>query len=268
MTLYVVATPIGNLEDISQRALRVLKEVDLIAAEDTRTTHHLLRAFNITTPLTSYFEHNKLTKLEYILGLLAEKDVALVSEAGTPGISDPGYELITAAISRGLRVIPIPGPTAAIAALSVSGLPTNEFTFLGFLPRRKGERQKQLKGVCTEKRTLVFYEAPHRVRDTLIDMQNILGDRSIAVCRELTKVFEEIYRGSVTDALNYFIQPRGEFTFVVEGAPAREERPDIETVRKRLEQLRQEGLSGKDAVGKVVEETGLARKEVYRLWIE
>lgn len=268
MALYVVATPIGNLEDISYRALRVLREVDIIAAEDTRTTRRLLKAYEINTPLTSYFEHNKLTKLEYILEMLEAKDVALVSDAGMPGISDPGYELVCSAIEKGIKVIPIPGPNAAVSALSVSGLPTNEFTFLGFLPRKTGERKRFLATIASERRTLVFYEAPHRVLDTLADIGSILGDRKIAVCRELTKVFEEIFRGTVSDAEKHFVTPRGEFTIVLEGAPTETEKPSADTVSERLAQLRHSGLSGKDIVKQVAEELGLPRKEVYRLWLD
>jgi 16S rRNA (cytidine1402-2'-O)-methyltransferase len=188
--LYVIATPIGNLEDISLRALRLLREVKLIAAEDTRTTRHLLNTYNIKTPLTSYHEHSKRAKLEYLLDYLEKEDLALVSEAGMPGLSDPGYELIVAAIERGISVIPIPGASAVITALVVSGLPTDQFLYVGFLPRRK---------------------------ETLSDIGEILGDRRISVCRELTKVHEEIFRGRVSQAREHFVEPRGEFSLVIEG---------------------------------------------------
>lgn len=218
MSLYVVATPIGNLEDITLRALRVLKEVSLIAAEDTRKTRRLLSAHDIHTPLTSYHEHSGRGKGQHILRVLLDNnDVALVSDAGTPGINDPGYPLIKAAIEEGIDVIPIPGPSAPLAALAVSGMPTHRFTYLGFLPRKKGERHKVLASVGHEAGTLIMFESPHRLLKTLEDLLEVLGDRRITVCREMTKVFEEVYRGRVSEALEYFTKPRGEFTLVVEG---------------------------------------------------
>jgi 16S rRNA (cytidine1402-2'-O)-methyltransferase len=215
--LYVIATPIGNLEDISLRALRLLQEVKLIAAEDTRTTHHLLNAHNIKTPLTSYHEHSKRAKLDYLLNYLEKEDLALVSEAGMPGLSDPGYELIVAAIERGISVVPIPGASAVITALVVSGLPTDQFLYVGFLPRRKGQRQRLLSSIVDEPRTIVAFETPHRLREALSDIEEILGNRRLSVCRELTKVHEEIFRGRVSQAREHFAEPRGEFTLVIEG---------------------------------------------------
>ena len=215
--LYVIATPIGNLEDISLRALRLLQEVKLIAAEDTRTTRHLLNAHNIKTPLTSYHEHSKRAKLDYLLNYLEKEDLALVSEAGMPGLSDPGYELIVAAIEHGISVVPIPGASAVITALVVSGLPTDQFIYLGFLPRRKGQRQRLLSSIVDEPRTIVAFETPHRLREALSDIEEILGNRRLSVCRELTKVHEEIFRGRVSQAREHFVEPRGEFTLVIEG---------------------------------------------------
>ena len=215
--LYVIATPIGNLEDISLRALRLLQEVKLIAAEDTRTTRHLLNAHNIKTPLTSYHEHSKRAKLDYLLNYLEKEDLALVSEAGMPGLSDPGYELIVAAIERGISVVPIPGASAVITALVVSGLPTDQFIYLGFLPRRKGQRQRLLSSIVDEPRTIMAFETPHRLREALSDIEEILGNRRLSVCRELTKVHEEIFRGRVSQAREHFAEPRGEFTLVIEG---------------------------------------------------
>jgi len=215
--LYVIATPIGNLEDISLRALRLLQEVKLIAAEDTRTTRPLLNAHNIKTPLTSYHEHSKRAKLDYLLNYLEKEDIALVSEAGMPGLSDPGYELIIAAIERGISVVPIPGASAVITALVVSGLPTDQFLYLGFLPRRKGQRQRLLNSILDEPRTTVAFETPHRLREALSDIEGILGNRRLSVCRELTKVHEEIFRGRVSQAREYFAEPRGEFSLVIEG---------------------------------------------------
>ncbi len=215
--LYVIATPIGNLEDISLRALRLLGEVKLIAAEDTRTTRHLLTAYDIRTPLTSYHEHSRKAKLDYLLGYLQKEDVALVSEAGMPGLSDPGYELIGAAIGRGITVVPIPGASAVITALVVSGLPTDQFVYIGFLPRRKGSRQRLLSSVADEPRTIVAFETPHRLGEALSDIEEMFGNRRLSVCCELTKVHEEIFRGRVSEAREHFTEPRGEFSLVVEG---------------------------------------------------
>jgi 16S rRNA (cytidine1402-2'-O)-methyltransferase len=215
--LYVIATPIGNLEDISPRALRLLREVKLIAAEDTRTTRHLLNAYNIKTPLISYHEHIKRAKLDYLLDYLEKEDLALVSEAGMPGLSDPGYELIVAAIERGISVVPIPGASAVITALVVSGLPTDQFLYVGFLPRRKGQRQRLLNSIVDEPRTIVAFETPHRLREALSDIEEILGNRRLSVCRELTKIHEEIFRGRVSQAREHFVEPRGEFSLVIEG---------------------------------------------------
>jgi 16S rRNA (cytidine1402-2'-O)-methyltransferase len=215
--LYIIATPIGNLEDISLRALRLLREVKLIAAEDTRTTRRLLNAYNIKTPLTSYHEHSERAKLDYLLNYLEKEDMALVSEAGMPGLSDPGYELIVAAIERGIPVVPIPGASAVITALVVSGLPTDQFLYVGFLPRRKGQRQRLLSSIIEEPRTIVAFETPHRLREALSDIEEILGDRRISVCRELTKIHEEIFRGRVSQAKEHFVEPRGEFSLVIEG---------------------------------------------------
>lgn len=215
--LYVIATPIGNLEDISLRALRLLQEVKLIAAEDTRTTRHLLSAHDIKTPLTSYHEHSKKAKLDYLLNYLERENLALVSEAGMPGLSDPGYDLIVAAIERGVSVVPIPGASAVVTALAVSGLPTDQFLYVGFFPRRKGQRQRILSSIAEERRTIVAFETPHRLSEALEDIEAILGNRRISVCRELTKVHEEIFRGRVSQAREHFIEPRGEFTLVVEG---------------------------------------------------
>lgn len=215
--LYVIATPIGNLEDISLRALRLLREVKLIAAEDTRVTRRLLNAYSIKTPVTSYHEHSRRAKLDYLLDYLEKEDLALVSEAGMPGLSDPGYELIVAAIERRIPVVPIPGASAVITALVVSGLPTDQFLYIGFLPRRKGQRQRLLSSIAHEPRTIVAFETPHRLREALSDIEEILGNRRLSVCRELTKIHEEVFRGRVNEAREYFTQPRGEFSLVVEG---------------------------------------------------
>ncbi|MBI4302681.1 MAG: 16S rRNA (cytidine(1402)-2'-O)-methyltransferase [Chloroflexi bacterium] len=216
-TLYLVATPIGNLKDISLRALDLLGKVELIAAEDTRKTRRLLTAYGIKTPLTSYHDFSKPGKVEYLLKVLTDGDVALVSEAGMPGISDPGYELIVAAIERGFPVAPIPGPSALVAAVAVSGLPSHQFLYLGFLPRKTGARRRLLQSVADQPRTLVAFESPHRLQATLSDVVEVLGDRRLAVCRELTKLHEEVFRGRASEALEHFHELRGEFTLVIEG---------------------------------------------------
>jgi len=220
--LYIVATPIGNLEDISFRALRVLREVGLIAAEDTRRTRNLLKAYDIKTPMTSYHEHNKKAKLPYLLSRLEREDVALVCDAGMPVVSDPGYELVAGAIEREVPIVTVPGPSVVTAAIASSGLPASEFIFLGFLPRRKGPRRRLLEAIKLEPRTIVAFESPHRVVEAMKDILGVLGDRRIAVCRELTKLHEEIFRGRVTEAIDHFAEPRGEFTLVIEGRPKRE----------------------------------------------
>ena len=215
--MYVIATPIGNLEDITLRALRVLGEVQLIAAEDTRTARKLLNRYNIKTRLTSYFEHNKRMKMPVLLGMLEEQDIALISEAGMPGISDPGYELIKAAIEKDIQVVALPGSSAVTTALAVSGLPADQFVYMGFLPRKKGEKRSLLASVRDEPRTLLCFESPYRVVDSLAAMLEVLGDRNVAVCREMTKLHEEVFRGPLRSAVQHFQKPRGEFTIVIQG---------------------------------------------------
>jgi 16S rRNA (cytidine1402-2'-O)-methyltransferase len=219
-TLYIVSTPIGNLEDITLRALRILREVDLIAAEDTRHTILLLRHFGIQTPLTSYFEGNELKKKEFILFRLKQGNrVALVSDAGTPGISDPGFRLIQTAIENQISIVPIPGPSAAIAALSVSGLPTDAFLFKGFLPHKSKKRQDLLKQLGEVRETLIFYESPHRLSEALNDLLNILGDREMVLTRELTKIHEEVLRGNIGEIKKRIGERKlkGEITLVISG---------------------------------------------------
>ena len=215
--LYVVATPIGNLEDITLRALRILGAVGLIAAEDTRTARKLLNKYNIKTRLTSYFEYNKKLKLSMILDALTTADVALISEAGMPGISDPGYNLVRGAIENGFNIVPVPGSSAVVTALASAGMPADQFIFLGFLPRKPGERKRLLQSIAGEPRTIVCFESPHRLIRALTDVKEELGDRTIAVCRELTKIYEEVFRGKVSESIQYFKKPRGEFTLVIEG---------------------------------------------------
>jgi len=267
-TLYVVATPIGNLEDISLRALRTLREVKLIAAEDTRKTKRLLSAYDIKTPMTSYHEQNKRSKLGYILGQLGEGDVALVSEAGVPGISDPGYELIVAASQQDIPVVPIPGPSAVTAALSVSGLPTDRFIYVGFLPRKSGDRRRLLESVASELGTIVTFEAPHRLKEALDDILLVLGDRRVAICRQLTKIHEEVFRGTVTQAVKHFSEPKGEFTLVIEGKKEKEKPQVTGDIMKQLEALQTSGATAKGAIARVASKTGLSKKELYRAWLK
>jgi len=269
-TLYLVATPIGNLEDITLRAIRTLREVALIAAEDTRTTRKLLSHYEIRTPLTSYNDRNKRLKAPVILDRLRDADVALVSEAGMPTISDPGQDLVVAAWEMGARVVPLPGPSAITAALAVSGLPSRTFTYLGFLPRQTGARRRLLRSVAARTDTLVAFETPHRLRDALADIQQELGDRPLAVCRELTKLYEEVFRGPVSEALERFQEPRGEFTLVIAGSPDAEAEASPDTdyaVREEMRQLRTEGLSAQEALSRLASRHGLSRRRLYRLWL-
>ena len=265
-TLYLVATPIGNLGDITARALRVLREVALIAAEDTRHTRGLLTHFDIHTPLTSYFEHNKLSKLDSILDTLRTGDVALVSDAGTPALSDPGYELVRVALEAGFPVVSVPGPSAVIAALVASGLPTDSFVYLGFLPRKDSERERLLASVADERRTLVAYESPHRLLDTLAAIEQTLGDRRVAVARELTKLFEEIYRGPASAAREYFATKgvAGEITLVIAGAPEAERWPEAR-VRAELDRRVAEGAKRKDAAKQVAAVSGWSARDIYNI---
>jgi 16S rRNA (cytidine1402-2'-O)-methyltransferase len=220
-TLFLVATPIGNLDDISARALRVLREVRQVLAEDTRHTTRLLHHYGIHTPLLSYHEHNKAQRQERVLAALAEGDVALVSDAGTPALNDPGYELVRAALQAGYTVTPIPGPCAPIAALVASGLPTDAFLYLGYLPRKSTQRRRLLADISSQPYTLVFLEAPHRLMSALEDIRATLGDRRVSVARELTKLHEEIFRGTLGQALERFTDrpPKGEITLVIAGSP-------------------------------------------------
>ena len=265
--LYLVATPIGNLEDMSPRAVRILREAVLIAAEDTRHTGTLLKHFEIKSPLTSYFEHNKINKLDRILEALADGDVALVSDAGTPAINDPGYELVQAALASGFDVRPVPGPSAPIAALTVSGLPTDSFLYLGYLPHKSSERRKAVGQVSNLTYTLIFLESPHRIVDSLEDILSVLGDRRICVAREMTKLFEEFWRGPVSGAIEYFKskEPRGEFTLVIEGKKTEDrgrwtEEELLEAIKKEL----QAGKSAKEISAELAEASGWNKKEIYR----
>lgn len=277
--LYIVSTPIGNLEDITLRALRVLREVKLIAAEDTRHTRKLLNYFEIPTPATAYHEHNKLTRLDYILEKLrADEDVALVSDAGTPCLSDPGWELVRTALAEGLEVEAVPGAAAPLVALVLSGFAPQEFTYAGFPPRKKNELIAWLARLRSEveRRPLIFFEAPHRLVATLEITLETLGDRPVAICRELTKLHQEVRRELLSAALAHFrvTDPRGEFTLVLAplgGATGHEEEatPQKEVdPRQRLLELKANGLRAKEAVELVSKETSLPRRQVYELWLE
>jgi len=271
-TLYVVGTPIGNLEDITLRALRLLREVCLIAAEDTRTARKLLARYGIATPVISYFEHNKLARLERVLAALEEGDVALISEAGMPGVSDPGYELIRAALAASVEVVPIPGPSAVLTSLVVSGLPTDRFLYLGFLPRRQAERHKLLRSVAGEPGTLLLFEAPHRVQAALEDLRDVLGDRPLAVCRELTKLHEEVWRGTLASAVTHFAAhtPRGEFTLVIGGAEKGGETDHWQAaqVREAVALLVAEGVPQPAAIRAAARMSGWRKRDVYALMLE
>ncbi len=263
-TLYIVATPIGNLEDMTFRAIRTLKEVDLVAAEDTRHSRKLLTHFGISRPLTSYFDHNKSLKGEFILERLqAGASVALISDAGTPCISDPGYQLVRDAVAAGIRVVPIPGVSATVTALSAAGLPTDAFTFAGFLPNRQGKRRERLTQLKEEGRVVVYYEAPHRLLATLTDLLELCGDRQVVVARELTKLFEEFVRGSVTEVMATFAdrEVKGEVVLLVAPAGGTPDAVDPDELLNRY--LADPDLSFRDTVSRVAGETGIARSEIY-----
>ena len=263
--LYIVSTPIGNLEDITFRALRVLKEVDAIAAEDTRHSLKLLNHYNISKPLVSYWgEKEKVKAEETLLMLNSGKTVALITDAGTPGISDPGNILIRKAIEEGIRVIPIPGPTAVIAALSISGFSTDAFIFRGFLPVKVSQRLKELKGLSLDPRTIVLYEAPHRLLETLADISETFADRRVVVIKELTKFYEEAFRGTASVILKRLESSKiaGEYVIVLEGRPE-EKSNTTEDALAEVKTLMKRGLRRKDAVKKIAEEYGISKKELY-----
>jgi 16S rRNA (cytidine1402-2'-O)-methyltransferase len=266
--LYLVATPIGNLEDMTLRALRVLRECSLVASEDTRTTGRLLAHFDIQKPLVSYHEYSQAAQVEHILTMLETGDVALVSEAGTPLLSDPGYELVQATVQCGFSVVSVPGPSAITAALPASGLPTDRFLYLGFLPRKASDRRRLLVEVADLRATLVFFEAPHRLPAALADAIDAWGgDRRCAVCRELTKLHEEVWRGTLAEALAEWRrrEPRGEFTLVVEPSP--QPGPwDENRVRATLAALLAEGHSRSEAARRVARQSGWSKSEVYACW--
>ena len=279
-TLYVVGAPIGNLEDLSPRAARVLRQAPLVAAEDTRVARRLLHSLPAPPPqarLLSFHAHNWRERLAELLAALESDDVALLSDAGMPGISDPGRELVAAAAARGVRIESVPGPSAVTAALSVSGMPADAFQFLGFLPRRRPERQTRLRQAAAAPHTLALFESPHRLRPALADIALIFGDRPLAVCRELTKLYEEVFRGTAAEALAHFDAPRGEFTLIIAGAPTESAgRPsDAETaanddaeIRRFLLERRAAGVRARDAVAQTATILNAPRNRVYQIWLE
>lgn len=268
--LYLVATPIGNLEDITLRALRVLREVSLVAAEDTRQTKKLLTHYGIDKPLISYYEHNKLSRLQVILSHLQEGDVALVSDAGTPGLNDPGYELVKSAIEHGFRVYPVPGPASPIAALVGSGLPTDAFLYLGYLPRKQKDRRERIAQIRDEPYTVLFLETPHRLRDSLKDLLDILGNRSAVIARELTKIHEEFLRGTLHDLIQHFDQtePLGEFIILVAGASKLEKTWNEEQVLEVFQREFTGNISLKTFAEQIAQVSGWKKNDLYRLFLE
>jgi len=270
-TLYLVGTPIGNLEDVTLRALRVLRDVDLIAAEDTRVTRVLLRRYEINTPVVSYHAHSSAEKLQHLLSTLSDgKSVALVSDAGMPGVSDPGARLVAACAERGIPAAVIPGPTAESAALAISGLPAKEFLFLGFLPPRSAARQQSLGRVADQSAALILYEAPHRLIESLADIREVLGDRQAACCRELTKRFEEVVRGAISELIAHFTEhePRGEFTIVVAGVEPARARGDLHAAQQEVAELTLAGLPPSRAAAYVARKRGLPKSALYRAAVE
>ncbi|EKQ68981.1 putative S-adenosylmethionine-dependent methyltransferase, YraL family [Leptolyngbyaceae cyanobacterium JSC-12] len=269
-TLYLVGTPIGNLEDMTFRAVRILQSVDVIAAEDTRHTGRLLQHFQIRTPQVSYYEHNQKSRISDMVRRLQQgQAIALVTDAGMPGISDPGYELVKVCVEEGIPVVPIPGPTAAIAALVVSGLPSDRFVFEGFLPNNSpARRRERLEELKAESRTLVFYEAPHRLRQTLDDIASVFGgDRPVVLAREITKLHEEMWRGTLAEAIAHYNQrePAGEYTLVVAGAELSQPILSQAVLIAELQDLLKQGLSRSQASRQLAQQTSLPRRQIYQL---
>ncbi len=275
--LYICGTPIGNLEDITFRALRILKKVKLIAAEDTRHTKKLLNYYQINTKVTSYYEYNKFKKASYLVERLKDgQEIALVSDAGMPGISDPGYVLINLALKNDIKIIPVPGVSALITALVVSGLPTDKFVFEGFLPRKTKERKKYFKSIENEERTIIFYETPHRLKKALKDMLDTWGDRKIIIARELTKKYEEIIRGKLSQVLNEINtkEIKGEITLVVQGGKRGKENDTINLLKRKcimeeyLKKLKNQGYSNKDIIKITQEKLNIPKNIIYKKLLE
>jgi len=270
-TLYVCATPIGNLEDASIRLIKVLRKVDIIACEDTRRTAKLLQRYRVTTRMTSYHQHNLREKENWLINmLLSGRSIALVSDAGMPGISDPGELLVKRALVEGIKVEVVPGPSALVAALAISGMDTSRFVFEGFIPARAAERQAFLKRLVSEERTIILYEAPHRLLRTLKDMEEIWGARRLAVARELTKVHEEVVRGTPAELKEHFmLNPcKGELTLVVEGYREEQETVAKETLLREIEELMEKGIEKKEAFKMKAREYGLKKRDIYDLYLE
>jgi 16S rRNA (cytidine1402-2'-O)-methyltransferase len=273
MALYLVATPIGNLEDITLRALRILKEVDLIACEDTRHTRRLLDHYGVATPTISYHEHNESSRAAELVERLARgESIAIVTDAGTPGVSDPAYRIVRAAIEHGVSITPIPGPTALAAALTASGLPTDSFLFAGFLSPKKSARRAHLTEHKFQRATLIFYEAPHRLIETLHDLEEILGERQVCVAREITKLHEQLIRGTPAELLTYFgvNPPRGEITLVIAGSRDNNLNQLVNrSITEQVEQLTRDlGISRNEALKEAAASRGLAKRDAYRLLLE
>jgi 16S rRNA (cytidine1402-2'-O)-methyltransferase len=269
--LYIVPTPIGNLEDMTVRAVKILQEVDLIAAEDTRVTRKLCNYFNIDTPVSSYHEHNKIISGNKLISMLQEgKNIAIVSDAGTPGISDPGYEIVRDAVNEQIHVVSLPGCNAAITALSASGLPTDNFIFFGFLSRNKKDKRIELDSLKTAKQTIILYESPHRLKETLSLMHEIFGNRRVTLARELTKIYEEYIRGTISEAIEYLAKEsiKGEFCLIIEGNTSEEPHEEYWweplTVIDHVKHYQdKEQLSNKDAIKKVAMDRDIPKREVY-----
>ena len=266
-TLYLVATPIGNLEDITFRAVRILKEVPLIAAEDTRTSKTLLKAYQIDTRLTSYHDHNKEKKVPRLLDHLQKLDLALISDAGTPAINDPGFYLVKAVLDAGHQVVPIPGPSAPVAGLSASGFPTDNFLYLGYLPRKTKGRLDLFNEIKELPWTLVLLEAPHRLIQSLEDIRSVFGEREIAVARELTKIHEEIYRGKVSEVYDHYLQtkPRGEITLIISGGGNKVIWPEEELLEALEQTLNAGNLSPTQLAKSMADKSGWSRRDIYDL---
>ena len=266
--LYVVATPIGNLEDITLRALRILSEAGLIAAEDTRVTRRILSRYKIQTKLISFNDHNERGRIPQIMKALSVGDVALVSDAGTPILNDPGFSLLVHAQRNSIPIVPIPGPSALTTTISVSSVPTNQFIFLGFLPKKKYQRQRELSALVNQCRSLIMFESPHRLLATLSDIFELYGDRFLCISRELTKYHEEIFYGKVSEAIVHFQHPIGEFSLVVAGYTE----PELSEVKKvvfdNLWELRQQGKGARESVSEISLSTKLSRREIYRMWLD
>ncbi len=272
--LYLVATPIGNLEDITLRALRILKEVDIIAAEDTRHTLKLLNHFEISKPLISYYKQNESTRsVEFVEKLKSGKSIAIVSDAGTPGISDPGEQIVKCAIENNIEIVPIPGACALVNGLICSGMATREFCFLGFLSAVKKERKEKLEEIKYETKTLIFYEAPHKLKKTLQDMVEILGDRNIVLARELTKIHEEFIRGKISEIIEKLEDVKGEFVVIVEGNCETKKESEIKnlnngTFEEQYEFYQNQGFTKKEIVKQIAKDRGVSKNEIYQYFLE